>query len=237
MGQDVRRPARVAPPRARFRVQRFCNGEIRRGRDTVEHVGHVGERIRVLLLEFEAARHVQELGERDRAAARVALRFPFRNRRRRFDREPSILHQCADECIHHALGHRPADQSCVLVKPFGIAFRNDLPVVHDQHGSGALRQRRVWLRERPVHGAAELRSVDVRGRVACGAQIVGHDRWFRAFGVASSRPPQHVEHRHSRRRPHSLVPRGRPPYARQGRRGSPSRRVLPRRCSRRSHEG
>ena len=91
-------------------------------------------------------------------AARGSGNLPLRQQLPLVEREPSLLHQDADERIEHALRHRPAGHRHVGGDAGRIPLGNDAPVVHDDDRVGAAQPPWVWLLEGGVDELPNIRS-------------------------------------------------------------------------------
>ena len=101
-----------------------------------QHPHRVARRLRIAILDMVQPRcHLKQLPQRD-APARVARLAPGRNRHRRVDCQPPVRDHQADQHRRHALGDRPGHQFGIGTKAGGIAFRDNIPVAHDQQRAG-----------------------------------------------------------------------------------------------------
>jgi hypothetical protein len=179
-GENRGGAARILPARAGRGVERLA----RRERGLVglreDHEGDVGERVVVVLVEVEAARHAQHFVERD-PRSRVVSAAPLRHERRCIERKPAFFDEHAHEHPGHALRHRPADERRLTREAGRIALRNHLAAIHDDQCARASRLARVRFVEGAVDGRAQLAHVHVRGR-----------RGGRQRGRGGRRPGTHV---------------------------------------------
>ena len=146
---DVRGAARVVPLPSGRRGEPLARGEPRRVPRAEEHPEHVAQRVPVALGEPKAARHVQELAQRDGAAG-VVGRAPLRHLERRVEGELAVPHEHPHESVDRALGHRPARQRGFTAVARGVALGDDFAVVDHDDGASAAGGDRAGLGERFV---------------------------------------------------------------------------------------
>ena len=122
--------ARVAPKGTHGMIERLRSSERRHIRLEKQHARHIGYGA-VTLVETQAARHRQKIGDADIRAA-----IAGRPQRALIEPEPTVLDQNADESGHDGLAHRPAELRCARVKALGVALRDEAPMMDDEHGAG-----------------------------------------------------------------------------------------------------
>jgi hypothetical protein len=160
VGEDRRRPGRVLEHGAGL------DGELPGDRDLGrvwrrEHLEHYRARA-VLLLPLEAAAHPQQIVERD-LAARITVRLPFLDGRRRVELASTVADQHPDDGRREALGDRPRRRRLIRGVERVVPLVDDLTFFDDDNRTdtsvGVIRA------ERGGNGGVELRRVDTFGQV------------------------------------------------------------------------